>query len=91
MRFWAGSADRAIETHPLFPFDSAINTIRAVSPHQSALSAQKAVASIFDIHLFTSFFMIAYINSPEPFLYFLQPNKLFPQALLFSKKVIILK
>jgi hypothetical protein len=82
---------RARETHPLLPFDSASNTVRAVSPHEFALSGKKAVATIFDIHLFTSLFMIAYINSPEPFLYFLQSNKLSPQALLFSKKVIILK
>jgi hypothetical protein len=82
---------RASQTHPLLPFDSATNTTRAVSPHQLALSAKKAVAAIFDIYLFTSLFMIAYINSPEPFLYFLQSNKLSPQALLFSKKVIILK
>jgi hypothetical protein len=82
---------RASETHPLLPFDSATHTIRAICPHQFALTAKKAVAIIFDIHLFTSVFMIAYINSPEPFLYFLQLNKLSPQALLFSKKVIILK
>jgi hypothetical protein len=80
---------RASETHPLLPFDSATNTTPAVSAHQFAVSAKKAVAIIFDIHLFTSLFMIAYINSPEPFLYFLQSNKLSPQALLFSKKVII--
>jgi hypothetical protein len=88
MRFWVGLA-RASETHPLLPFDSASNTIRAVSPHEFALSAKKAVATIFNLHLFTSLFMIAYINSPGPFLYFLQLNKLSPQALLFSKKVII--
>jgi hypothetical protein len=82
---------RASQTHSLLPLDSATNTIRAVSPQQLALSAKKAVAAIFDLHLFTSLFMIAYINSPEPFLYFLQSNKLSPQALLFSKKVIILK
>ena len=90
MRFWVGLA-RASETLPLLPFYSATNTTRAVSPHQIALSAKKALAIIFDIPLSTSLFMIAYINSLEPFLYFLQSNKLSPQALLFSKKVIILK
>jgi hypothetical protein len=82
---------RARETHPLLLFDSASNTIPAISPHEFALSGKKAVATIFDINLFTSLFIIAYINSPELFLYFLQSNKLSPQALLFSKKVIILK
>jgi hypothetical protein len=90
IRFWVGLA-RASETHPFLPFDSASNTIRAVSPHEFALSGKKAVATIFYIPLFTSLFMIAYINSSEPFLYFLQSNKLSPQALLFRKKVIILK
>jgi len=90
MRFWVGFLPTS-ETQPLLLFDSATHTIRAVCPHQFALSAKKAVATIFDLHLFTSLFMIAYLNSPEPFLYFLQSNKLSPQALLFSKKVIILK
>jgi len=58
MRFWVGLA-RASETHLLLPFDSATNTIRAVSPHQLALSAKKALATILDLHLFTSLFMIA--------------------------------
>ncbi|MCY7381294.1 MAG: hypothetical protein LH628_01660 [Microcoleus sp. CAN_BIN18] len=77
------AADRAIETGCPWHYQHNPSVISAQLPAQG----KKTVGTILDIHIFTVFFMIAYINSPLSFLYYLQLNKYSSESCHLAKKL----